>query len=115
MQITSIVPAEHKDQAQLLLFSFYRILGIDIARESIFSIPVGINTPTHYMFTIDAKDSHIEEMMKENVNKWCVGCKWAYPEFTTDPKVLLNYFSQFKGSYDSLLKLLKLKILKVKK
>ncbi len=112
MQITSIVPAAYKEQAQLLLYVFFKTNNMTIERDTIFKTPVGIRDITHYIFTIELTDELFEKMMKDHNERSCAGCKWAFPNTTNDVKCLTGFFAHFKGTYDQLLKLTKLKLMK---
>lgn len=110
MNLFAIVPAQHKAQAQLLLYVFYKMMDIHESRESILSIsvsPTGENPPTHYIHCREVDDIFVEKQLidQKRSNR---SCPWAYTELTDDKDIALNNFTFMMLSKEKALSIVEL-------
>jgi len=111
MQITMMVPAQHKRLAQILIFTFYKSHDLIVDVDMIFSVPVGPDRSsiTNYIHSMDLTQELLD-LQIEDQKRSCLGFDWVHPELTTDADILLNCFSITLEKPNDLLKRLGLKL-----
>lgn len=112
MNLVAVVPAQHHVEAQLLLFVYYKMIGLDVEMGSIFSVgasPTGETPPTHYLHNREVNEEEVKQQIKDQ-KRSSKSCKWAYTELVTDKETGLNNFSFMLMPQEEALTLLELKM-----